>query len=153
MESDDTFIHDVGDAHSPDDLLHTYNLLFERVEAEYGGEYEVTSGDPTTSDDGWSREIRVRKGMKIGTAIELNWKATTPNQLGMQISESSKLGVILMTTCVLGFMAVGAVWAGADIPPLDLLPGRKLSVAIGAMLGLLPGGVAYAALASNPVVG
>lgn len=143
MDDDSTLICSINASEPKKSLPGRFDDLFQKIKAEYGDKYDVTQGEPSSDDGSWSAEIKIRQGAKIGAGIEVKWSESSPSQLHVDIDESSKLGTTLLMASILGFALIGGIWARADIPPLDMLPGRKLSVAIGVMLGLFPGAICY----------
>lgn len=122
-------------------LKNEASALMTKLKNKFGSSYTVTAGEFGLFDKDWTHEIKIRKGNKIGAEVTLKWDKTKPEVLSVEVDESSKMGSIITYGVLIFFIAIGAYMGGNHIEPLAFLPGYKMASGLGALIGLIPGGI------------
>jgi hypothetical protein len=111
------------------------------LKEKFSGNYEITHKSFEAPTDDWSQDIKIRKGNKIGAAVDLKWYKKMPHDLEIEVSSSSKTGSIITYPIAIAFILIGAYMGYNHIGPFDGLPGKKIAGAIAGLLMLIPGSI------------
>ncbi|TSE02544.1 hypothetical protein [Aquimarina algiphila] len=122
-------------------LLEASNKIIEKIQERFANSYEIVSEEFKSPDKDWSREIKVSRGNKVGSVIDLNWTKDMPTKLEIDVTKSSKIGRILIYTIGISFLLLGAYMGMNDIEPLAFLPGYKLAAGLGGLIALIPAAI------------
>lgn len=120
-------------------LKKTANDLKAKLSNRFGSQYTVSANDFTAPDKDWSHEIKIRKGNKIGAAVDLKWEQSAPNILKIEVDTSSKLGSTITFGVLAPFAIIGAYMAYNDMAPLAFLPGQKIAAGLGGLIAIAAG--------------
>ncbi|PHK28913.1 hypothetical protein VF13_40440 [Nostoc linckia z16] len=130
-----------GQANTELALMETVAAIKEKLTTRFGNSFEMTEDPIASPEKTWTHEIKIRKGNKIGVAVEFKWESTAPSALHLDASVSSKLGSMISYGVVIGFLMLGAYLAYNDMAPLEFLPGKKIAGGLGGLLFMIPGAI------------
>jgi len=127
---------------SKEETLHEFlenldNLLNEN----FGGNYVISNDSFKAPEKEWSHAIKIRKGNKVGVQLDFNWNKTSPDDLEIEITKSSKMGSQITYSIFIIFILIGAYMGAKDIEPLAFLPGYKVAAGLGGLIALIPGAI------------
>jgi hypothetical protein len=120
-------------------IQETVNQLIQHLKEIFGQSYEISYDKIEEIEKDWSYEIRIRQGNKIGAAVDIKWPEDNPSVLEIEVDESSKLGMMILTGSGVSFMVIAVLMAINDIAPLAFLPGRRIAALLGGLIGLVLG--------------
>lgn len=118
------------------------DALRERLEAKLQGavggslgEVELTCEREIEGDGDYEVELKLRRGMRIGADVELDWDAGD-DHAELTYHSASTLQMMVLVGLTLGGALAAFVMFVAEIPPAGMIPGRKL----GALIAIICGG-------------
>lgn len=122
-------------------LMEAASEVRAKIEERFGKDFEIAEGPIASPEKRWTHEIKIRRGNKIGAAIEFTWHHNAPSVLHLDAVGASKLGSVITYVVVTAFSVAGMFLAYNDIAPLAFLPGKKLAGGLGGALFMLPGAI------------